>query len=132
MGQSYRDLIAWQKGMALVTVIHKITRSFPKEEMFALSSQVRRAAMSIPFNIAEGQGRSSNLEFRHFLSNALGSLMEVETALQIARNLEYISENDLQKYYLLTAEEGRLINGLIASINRREAIKKSKSAGAGS
>jgi four helix bundle protein len=107
-----------------------MTRSFPKEELFALSSQMRRAAMSIPFNIAEGQGRLSNLEFRQFLGNALGSLMELETALQVARNLQYISENELQRHYVLTAEIGRLINGLIASINRRQAAKKAKGASA--
>jgi four helix bundle protein len=130
VGQSYRDLIAWQKGMIAVTAIHQMTRSFPKEELFALSSQMRRAAMSIPFNIAEGQGRLSNLEFRQFLGNALGSLMELETALQVARNLQYISENELQRHYVLTAEIGRLINGLIASINRRQAAKKAKGASA--
>jgi four helix bundle protein len=124
MSQSYRDLIVWQKGMDLVTVLHKQTRSFPKEELFALSSQMRRAAMSIPFNIAEGQGRISNLDFRHFLSNALGSLMEVETALQVARNLGYLDEVTLHKHYVLTAEIGRLLNVLIASINRRESFKK--------
>jgi four helix bundle protein len=130
MGQSYRDLIAWQKGMVAVTAIHQMTRSFPKEELFALSSQMRRAAMSIPFNIAEGQGRLSNLEFRQFLSNSRGSLMELETQLQVARNLHYIEEAELQKQYVLTAEIGRLINGLIASINRRQAAKKSKGASA--
>ena len=86
--------------------------------------------MSIPFNIAEGQGRLSNLEFRQFLSNSRGSLMELETQLQVARNLHYIDEAELQKQYALTAEIGRLINGLIASINRRQAAKKSKGASA--
>lgn len=87
MGRSYKDLVAWQKAMDLVTATYRSTTTFPKEEQFGLTSQLRRAAVSIPSNIAEGQGRLSEKEFRHFLGLARGSLMEVETQFQIAQNL---------------------------------------------
>jgi four helix bundle protein len=80
MNKSYRDLVAWQEAMDLVTAIYEITASFPKEELYGVTSQLRRAAVSIPSNIAEGQGRHGVAEFRHFLRQASGSLMEVETS----------------------------------------------------
>lgn len=92
MGRSYKDLVAWQKSMDLVTAIYKAAAGFPKDELFGLTSQLRRAAVSIPSNVAEGQGRLSEKEFRHFLGQARGSLMEVETQLQIAANLGYLTE----------------------------------------
>ena len=79
MVMSYRDLVAWNKAMELVTEIYRMTHNFPKEELFGLMSQLRRAAVSIPSNIAEGKGRLSKGEFRQFLGNARGSLAEVET-----------------------------------------------------
>ena len=81
MVQSYRDLVAWNKAMELVTEIYRVTKQFPKEELFGLMSQLRRAAVSIPSNIAEGKGRLSKGEFRQFLGNARGSLAEVETQI---------------------------------------------------
>ena len=84
MNKSYRDLVAWQKAMDLVTAIYQITTSFPKEELYGLTSQLRRAAISVPSNIAEGQGRRGVAEFRHFLRQASGSLMELETQMMIA------------------------------------------------
>jgi four helix bundle protein len=90
VGRSYKDLFAWQKSMDLVTAIYRTTAGFSKDELFGLTSQLRRAAVSIPSNIAEGQGRLSEKEFRHFLGQARGSLMEVETQLQIAENLSYL------------------------------------------
>jgi len=84
MNKSYRDLVAWQKAMDLVTAIYRLTASFPKEEVYALTSQLRRAAVSVPSNIAEGQGRHGAAEFRHFLRQASGSLMELETQVMIA------------------------------------------------
>jgi four helix bundle protein len=77
--QSYRDLISWQKAMDLAEAIYRETRTFPKQELYGITSQLRRAAISIPSNIAEGQGRRSTGEFRQFLGHALGSLLEVET-----------------------------------------------------
>jgi four helix bundle protein len=92
MGRSYKDLVAWQKSMDLVTATYRATAGFSKDELFGLTSQLRRAAVSIPSNIAEGQGRLSEKEFRHFLGQARGSLMEVETQVQIAENLGYLQK----------------------------------------
>ena len=83
-GQSYKELLVWQKSMLLVTDIYLTTESFPKSEMFGLASQLKRAAVSVPSNIAEGQGRDSTKEFLYHLSVAYGSLMESETQIQIA------------------------------------------------
>jgi four helix bundle protein len=88
--------------MDLVTQIYRVTRSFPREEMYGLTNQLRRAAVSVPSNIAEGQARFSRREFHHFLSLARGSLVEIETQLTIAQNLEYLSPQQTQP--LLTAQ----------------------------
>lgn len=85
MVRTFRDLVVWQKAMDLVTEIYRVTQRFPKEEIFSLVSQVRRASVSIPSNIGEGQGRLSEKEFRQFLGNARGSLSEVETQIIIAK-----------------------------------------------
>jgi four helix bundle protein len=116
MGQSYRDLIAWQKAMALVTDVYRVTRGFPGEERYGLTNQVRRAAVSVPSNIAEGQARFSAREFHRFLSTARGSLVEVETQVQIAMNLGYVPDIEGVDLFEKTAELGRILNGLLASI----------------
>jgi len=85
--QSFRDLQIWQKSMELTVAVYRITQSFPREEIFGLTSQLRRCAISIPSNIAEGQGRSSEREFLHFLSIARGSNCELQTQVEIARRL---------------------------------------------
>jgi len=108
----FRDLIAWQKSMDLVIDVYQITKSFPNSEQFGLTSQIRRAVVSVPSNIAEGNGRMSSKEFRHFLSIANGSLREVETQLIIAQRLGYFddeNENVSNKIF----EIGKLILGLI-------------------
>jgi len=89
LGRSYKDLVAWQNSMDLVTAVYRTTSTFPKDELFGITSQLRRAAVSIPSNIAEGQGRLSEKEFRYSLGQARGSLMDVERQLQIAENLGY-------------------------------------------
>ena len=119
MGRSYKDLIAWQKSMELVTAVYRETTSFPKNELFGLTSQLRRAAVSIPSNIAEGQGRLSEKEFRHFLGQARGSLMEVETQLQIAENLGYLGKEPKRILTEACAEVGRILNGLLASVSKQ-------------
>jgi four helix bundle protein len=119
MGKSYKDLLVWQKAMALVTDTYQATRRFPKEELFGLTSQARRAAVSIPSNVAEGQARLSQKEFRYFLSNARGSLMELETQLQVAENLGYLNHEDMMKLMQTCAELGRMLNGLMTSISRQ-------------
>jgi four helix bundle protein len=93
MASSYQDLIAWKKAVDLVTEIYRKTQKFPKEEIYGLTSQLRRAAISIPSNIAEGQGRLSKGEFEQFLGNARGSLFELITQLTISENLGYINKN---------------------------------------
>lgn len=121
MSQTYRGLIAWQKSMDLVTAIYQATRTFPREELYGLTSQLRRAAVSIPSNIAEGQARYSHAEFHHFLRNARGSLAEVETQIQIARNLEYIEAKQTEALLRSTAEIGRILNALLDSVKKRAA-----------
>ncbi|HZD33204.1 MAG TPA: four helix bundle protein [Candidatus Angelobacter sp.] len=116
-GKSYQDLFAWQKAMDLVTEIYRLSRCFPKEELYGLTSQLRRAAVSVPSNIAEGQGRHGKVEFRHFLRLAMGSLMEIETQVLIADRLNYV-ESDLAKTVLRDSVElGRILSGLIASLD---------------
>jgi len=110
--KGYRDLIAWQKAMELVTEIYRISQRFPKEELYGLTNQLRRAAVSIPSNLAEGHGRNSPKEFHHFAGNARGSLLEVETQLEIALNLGYLSKEIANQLQLKTAELGKIINGL--------------------
>jgi four helix bundle protein len=102
--------------MELVTATYRATAGSPKEEQFGLTSQLWRAAVSIPSNIAEGQGRLSEKEFRHFLGQARGSLMEVETQLQIAQNLGYSQPTHTSELLKACAEVGRILNGLLASI----------------
>jgi len=116
MGQSYQDLIAWRKAMELVTEIYRATKGFPRDELYGLTNQLRRAAVSVPSNIAEGQAHFSQKEFRHFLSHARGSLVEIETQVIIAQNLGYLHENDSRVLLTRAGELGRILNGLIASI----------------
>ena len=117
--RSYCELIAWQKAMDLVQVVYTATKGFPREEIYGLTSQLRRAAVSVPSNIAEGQGRKSTGEFLHHLSIAYGSLMEVETQLMIAERLGYLEKRDVAHKTELTAEVGRLINGLANSLSSK-------------
>jgi four helix bundle protein len=118
--KSFHDLVAWQKAMELVTEIYKLSQKFPKEELFGLTSQIRRAAVSIPSNIAEGRGKSSPGEFQQFLYHAKGSLAEVETQVIIATNLEYVDLSEVSHIMELIHRVGRLLSGLLF------AIKKSK------
>lgn len=92
MLNSYKDLIIWQKAMALVKEVYRLTKYFPKSEVFGLVSQMRRAAVSIPSNIAEGYGRKSRKEFHHFLSIALGSAAELETQILLAESLDFLKD----------------------------------------
>ena len=115
MSSSYRDLIAWQKAVKFVALIYQLTMAFPKDERFGLVSQLRRAAVSIASNIAEGQGRLTPGEFRQFLGNARGSLLEVETQLHIAKELEFIAPAQLTRVLRQSGEIGLLLNGLLNS-----------------
>ena len=119
MVQSYRDLVAWNKAMDLVTEIYRVTHNFPKEELFGLTSQLRRAAVSIPSNIAEGKGRLSKGEFRQFLGNARGSLAEVETQLIIAQKISYLDEPEINRLLSQVEEVGKILNGLISAVKNQ-------------
>ncbi len=104
--------------MNLVTNVYNLIKTFPKEEIYGLSGQLRRAIVSVPSNIAEGQGRDSVKEFIHYLSISYGSLMEVETQLQIAAHLGYLKQVEVDKLLEQTAEVGRLLNGLSRSLRK--------------
>jgi four helix bundle protein len=114
MKRDYKDLTVWQKAIDLVTEVYKATRGFPKEELYGLTSQLRRCAVSVPSNIAEGQGRLTRGEFRQFLGHAKGSLAELETQLIIAEKLGYLKEPRALVNQL--AEVARLLNGLLNSL----------------
>jgi four helix bundle protein len=116
--KNYQELIVWQKAMDLVEEIYSSTRSFPKEEVYALTNQVRRAGVSIASNIAEGQGRQTTADFCRHLSIAYGSLREAETQILIAHRLDYLSESATQYLMQMAGEVGRLLNGLMTSLRR--------------
>jgi four helix bundle protein len=116
MAHSYRDLIVWQKAIAMVTDIYRATQSFPKHETYGLTSQIRRSAVSVASNVAEGQGRLSKREFRHFLGVARGSLIEMETQVVIAENLGYLSKVEARQLAFASGEVSRLLHGLILSL----------------
>ena len=120
---NYRDLLVWQKAMDLVESSYRMTRSFPKEESFGLAAQLRRAAVSVPANIAEGQGRHTTKEFLRFLSIASGSLKELETHMLIAERLCYVSHTVASEGISAAAEVGRLTNGSIRSLRKKEPKK---------
>jgi four helix bundle protein len=115
--KSYQDLIVWQKSMELVERIYRMTKVFPKEELYGLTSQIRRAAVSIPSNIAEGQARKSTAEFRNFLSIAQGSRAEVETQTLIAQRLGYVTSQQIQEIMNLLDEISRMLNSLQSKLN---------------
>jgi four helix bundle protein len=114
--RSYRELVAWQKAMDLVTEVYRVTRSFPKEEQYGITSQLRRAAVSIPGNIAEGQGRQTTGEFRQFLGQARGSLLETETQILLSERLEYLEHQAADCLLERAPEVGRILNGLLTSL----------------
>ena len=114
--RNYQDLISWQKAMDLVEVVYRATIDFPREELYALTSQLRRAVVSVPCNIAEGQGRRSEREFARFLNIAHGSLRESETLILIAGRLKYLNPESKAALIGLASEVGRLVNGLINSL----------------
>lgn len=112
---TFRELIIWEKSMALVTSIYITTKCFPKDEMFGLTSQLRRCSVSIPSNIAEGFGRNSDTEFSRFLTIANGSLYELQTQLQVALNVGYLQENDFNVIY----GESRELEAILSSFSKK-------------
>jgi len=117
MGQSFRDLIAWQRAMQLVTDIYRISNNFPRSEIYGLTSQIRRAAVSVASNIAEGRGRLSVMEFRHFLALAQGSIYELQTQLIVAKSLSLASKEDLERAEALSTEVSKMLTALIQKLS---------------
>jgi four helix bundle protein len=120
MAQHYKDLIAWQKAMDLVEEIYRITEQFPKREVYSLTDQIRRAAVSIPSNIAEGQAHYSKREFTHYLHHARGSLAELETQVRISLRLHYLPHTQADALLKQADELGRILSGLISSLKDKE------------
>lgn len=120
MAQHYRDLIAWQKAMDLVENVYKLTETFPKREVYSLTDQIRRAAVSIPSNIAEGQAHFTNREFVHYLRHSRGSVAELETQLLIARRLDYLQQDQADILLKKIDELSRILSGLINSLKASE------------
>ncbi|MBQ7686191.1 MAG: four helix bundle protein [Bacteroidaceae bacterium] len=114
----YRQLKVWQKAMDLTVEIYSLVNKFPREENYALSDQMRRSVVSIPSNIAEGQGRNSAKEFVNFLSIARGSLWELETQIEISERLHYIDSGQKNKVYEQTEEIGKMLNALATSLEQ--------------
>ena len=113
--KTFRNLLIWQKSMILVTNTYQLTRKFPKKEVFGLTSQVRRCSISIPSNIAEGYGRQSNKEFARFLNIAVSSLFEYQTQIEIAKNSNYINEEEFNQLY----ENNRELEAMIISFTKK-------------
>ncbi len=117
MSGSYTDLIAWNKAMDMAEAVYRATEAFPGRELFALTQQLHKAAISVPSNIAEGHARFSPRDLRHFLRISRGSTAEIETQLTLARRLGYVSDQELHRLMSQVCEVGRLLTGLINSID---------------
>ena len=116
--RNYRDLIVWQKAMALVTDIYDHTKIFPDEERYGLAMQLRRSSVSLPSNMAEGYGRNSSKEYIRFLRISNGSLFELQTQLEIARNLGFIAEENYFSLFERTREIERMLSSLINKLKK--------------
>ncbi len=114
---SSRDLRLWQQSMELAVNVYRGTETFPKHELYGLTSQMRRAAISVPSNIAEGKGHSSDKDFRRFLFHARGSLMELETQMVLASKLQYLSPEQLHNLQDLAAQVGKSLAGLLNALS---------------
>ena len=117
--RSYKDLIVWQKAVLLVTDIYSTTKQFPADERYGIVSQLNRAAVSVPANIAEGWGRKSSKNYLQFLRTSRGSLMEIETLLVISKNLNFLSSANYVQLSEKVEEVGKILHGLIKSINEK-------------
>jgi len=121
--QSFRDLQVWQKSIQLSVSVYRLSRDFPREELYGLISQIRRSVVSVPSNIAEGQGRLTDGEARQFLGIARGSNFEVQTQLEIARSLKFGDPKLIDDAESLSNEVGKMIYGLLESLKRKQAQK---------
>ncbi len=116
MAASYRDLRVWQHSMDLVVAIYSVTNAFPRQELYGLVSQMRRCAVSVPSNIAEGKGRLTDRDRAHFFSQARGSLLELETQVLIAERLHYVSHSEAERLLGIANPVGRMLSSLVESI----------------
>ncbi|HEV2720919.1 MAG TPA: four helix bundle protein [Thermoanaerobaculia bacterium] len=116
---SYREMLVWQKSMDLVDAVYRTVRRFPREELFVLSAQMRKAAISIPCNIAEGCGRWTAAEQRQFARHARGSVLELQTQIEIARRQDFIDDHRSKALDTAAAEVGRLLNGWIKKLRTK-------------
>ena len=123
MVRSFRDLLAWQRAIQLSVAIYRLTKEFPREELYGLSSQIRRSAVSVPSNIAEGHGRLNTGEYRQFLGVARGSNFELQTQLEIARALEYGNPKLIDEAEGLSFEVGKMISGILNSIKDKDRVR---------
>ena len=121
MAASFRDLRVWQEAMKLTTEIYRSTTDFPKHELYGLRQQIRRAAVSVPSNIAEGKGHRSDKEFVRFLLHARGSLLELQTQVLIAEELQYFRRQEAPHLLALAEGVGRALSGLINSMSEKAA-----------
>ncbi len=119
MISQFRELRAWQLGMDLTEQVYLLTNSFPKPEIYGLTSQIRRSAVSIPSNLAEGHGRASTKEFLQFIAIACGSICELETQILLSHRLNYIETEDLDKIFPLLIETNKTIRGLQKALRKR-------------
>ncbi|WP_454615200.1 four helix bundle protein [Capnocytophaga gingivalis] len=110
--KDFKDLVVWQRAMDLVAEVYQVVKKLPKEELYALSDQIRRAVISIPSNIAEGYGRNSSKEFSHFISIAKGSKSELETQLLLCVKIDYLKESDIQNVMYLIDQVGKMLYSL--------------------
>lgn len=115
---TYKDLLIWQKGIKIVKEVYLICKDFPKDELYDLTSQVKRSSVSIPSNIAEGWGRNYTKSYVQFLKYSRGSLLELETQIIIAKELGFISTQNFNKIQGLITEESKMLNAFIKSIDK--------------
>lgn len=125
--KSYRDLIVWQKAMALARKAYSIGNGLPKSEAYGLFRQIRRAAVSVPSNIAEGHGRLTDSQFRHFMGNARGSLYEMQTQVELAGDLGYLDAGLVGELMDQGREVARLINGLASALGQGKVHERTES-----
>jgi four helix bundle protein len=123
---TFKNLIAWQKGVEIVKNIYLLSQKFPREEKFGITSQVTRAAISIPSNIAEGWGRESAGSYINFLKISRGSLYELESHLIICKEIGLLEDNDLTRIFLMIEEESKILSGLIKSIEKGTLVTNNK------
>ena len=115
--KSYKELIVWQRAMELVELVYTLTNNFPKQEMYGLTSQIRRSAVSIPSNIAEGKFRHSTKDFKRFLQIAFASGAELETQIELSKRMEYINEEEFRDIQLVLNEVMKMLNALLTKFS---------------